>query len=173
MTLIAKAGLTAVVLLGAASRNASAQVSTRLIDRSDRVVLWSPHFDTPPIAFEPLNCPNQPPRYYGFESPRGRDSNVSVLMRVVNPAPKGMVYPIRGLVRLSHRLVDSTFSALPQSGELGGMTDSSGAIRLTARAGIYQLSVRALGFPLAEGIVQLRAGARASVLIQLLPAVLC
>src|SRR5688500_16815486 len=54
-------------------------------DRRDRIVLWSRHFDEIAQPNGPLNCPEQPGRVYGFESPRSQRTTGRLLVRVFGP----------------------------------------------------------------------------------------
>ena len=142
--------------------------------RTDRVVLYSPHFDLVPAPYGGLSCPAQPLRLYGFET-RASDTAATLLVRLFGPsnvrfgAPQ--VVPNEP-VQLSRQWLNDHFVDLPDSPVWSVRTDSSGGAVFRVPPGIYELDIRT-GAPLGRGIIQVRAGAQDSLHVYILPLALC
>lgn len=143
--------------------------------RSDRVVLYSPHFDLVPEPYGGLSCPPQPLRLYGFET-TSRDTATALLVHLLLPidprfARSPIVFPNEA-VRLSRRWVADRFVDLLDSRPWSSTTDSLGRARLRVPAGIYELLIRA-GMPIGRGIIRIRAGHQDSLQVYIRPPAVC
>jgi hypothetical protein len=142
--------------------------------RTERVVLYSPHFDLVPAPYGGLSCPAQPLRLYGFET-RPTDTAATLLVRLFGPSNirfgPPQVVPNEP-VQLSRRWLDDHFVDLPESEVWSVSTDSSGGAVLRVPPGIYEMHIRT-GAPLGRGIIQVRPGAQDSLHVYILPLALC
>ena len=133
--------------------------------RSDRVVVYSPHFDLEPEPYGGTNCPAQPLRLYGFESPVA-GATAKLLVRLFGPDNPMLGRPHAALpgvpVRLARRWVQDRFVALPESPPWRMLTDSLGSAVLRVPPGIFELEIR-VGAPIGPGIVRVRPGLSDSV----------
>lgn len=168
--------LLALLFLGCSFDTPTRDVDVREWSRAERVVLYSPHFDLLPEPYGGVfNCPSQPLRLYGFETP-SRHPAATLLVRVYGPSdPMAGKAPTRHHdvpVRLSRRWLDGRFTDLPESSPWMVETDSAGAAILRVPAGVYEMEVRG-GAPLGRGIIQVRIGAHDSLQVHLQPGAAC
>ena len=78
--------LLALLFLGCSFDTPTRDVDVREWSRAERVVLYSPHFDLLPEPYGGVfNCPSQPLRLYGFETP-SRHPAATLLVRVYGPS---------------------------------------------------------------------------------------
>jgi hypothetical protein len=143
--------------------------------RTDRVVLYSPHFDLIPAPYGGLDCPSQPLRLYGFETSR-TDAAAGARVRLFGASDprfgKPPVIVPNEPVRLSRRWVDDHFVQLPDSPPWAVRTDSLGGALLRVPPGIYELLI-VTGAPLGRGIIQVRLGRHDSVHVHTLSRAQC
>lgn len=143
--------------------------------RSDRVVIYSPHFDIEPEPYGGLSCPAQPLRLYGFESPVS-SATTTLLVRLFGPDNPLAGRPHAGVpgepIRLARQWVNDRFVPLPASPTWRVLTDSQGGAVLRAPPGIYELEI-VTGAPIGRGIVQIRGEHSDSVHAYILPRALC
>ena len=142
--------------------------------RQDRVVVYSPHFDAPALAWGVLSCPAGPLALYGFET-ETRDQPAELLVRVFgffgdrrggNPLHAAMLF-------LTHKLTSDSTIALPQRDPYIALTDSVGTARFNAAAGVYRVKFQQLGYLGGEGIIRIRESARDSLHAYLDQAAIC
>jgi hypothetical protein len=147
--------------------------SARQFDRRDRIVLWSRHFDEIPQPSGPLNCPAQPGRVYGFESPRSERAAGRLLVRVFGPDTTALGKDGQWVsIQLSHVLVDSTWVAVREP-QFVTRADTLGGASLDVPIGVYRLSVSAIAYSRAEAVIQIRGGANDSLRVFVSRAINC
>jgi hypothetical protein len=142
-----------------------AQVSPGVPTRDDRVVVHSPHFDTPPPRRGPLRCPPMALSLFGFEEPLSSESRSRLLVRVMRDLGDfpGDPFVEGALVHFTERLDGDEVASLPLREPWAALTDSDGQVYLEVPPGIYRVEIRRIGFEGGEGVVRLRAGARDSL----------
>lgn len=156
-----------VAALLAVTTVATAQTPPATFRREDRVVIYSPHFDVLPKPYGGLNCPPQPLRLFGFEGGLGSDSTALLAVRIFRHRSAGgdpELHPLSGaLVWLGASVVEDLVVPRPIKAPWAALSDSTGGVLLRVPSGIYQIIVRALGFPSDTGLVRLRPGSADSV----------
>jgi hypothetical protein len=161
-----RCGAAALLVMIGAAKPADAQVSVDRINRDNRVVLYSPHFDRPSTIVG-MGCPWRPVRFFGFEDTTRVAATPTLGVRVFRDdgvqgefTPSALNYAI---IRLTARLVGGAFVDLQNTKQSEAITDTTGFARVTAPTGVYRILILRIGYQQAEGIVQVRPGASDSV----------
>ena len=166
-------------LAAAAPPPATAQPTPFQFRRDSRLVIYSPHFDDVPKPWEGLDCPPQPTRLFGFEGLLAAAGPSHLFVRVFGHAAASghpELYPlVYASVRLEARLTDTSTTPLPLAAPWLATTDSVGAAELAVPAGIYQITVRRIGFgaPGDTAVVRLRPGSQDSLHVHMHPMAIC
>lgn len=177
-----------VVVLSTGFQSVAAQgiAQLRPVQRADRVVLSSPHFDVPVPQWGGLSCPAGPLHLYGFES-EVEDPSPSLQVRVFLYDPSGIreyvvadersdaspLRPAKAVVRLTHLVGPAGEEELAQGAPWGQLADDAGLAVLAVPPGIYRIRLDYLGTHNAEGIIQVREARSDSLWAFLIPGAIC
>jgi hypothetical protein len=163
-----------ILLIAATASGLHAQIPGH-VSREGRVVVYSPHFDTPAPAWGGLSCPARPLALYGFETDPGRANSGELLVRVFDYFKDGRGgTPLRAaMLFLTHKLTPDSTIVLPQQNPHTALTDSTGAARFSTAAGVYRIKFLQLGYLGGEGIIRIRENTRDSLHAYLDQAAIC
>jgi hypothetical protein len=180
------------VMFGAlpgAAQGPNASLSDRL-SRENRVVVFSPHFDSPLPIGGGLSCPSGPIHLYGFESD-SVESDPTFRVRVFTYEPtlvREYVFPADGsgqralmpsetTVRLTRRIGGGTEVELPSDTTWVRMADTNGLAVFTVPAGVYGIRFDypsvGIGVGGNEGVVRVREARGDSLRAYLIPGAIC
>lgn len=159
---------------------------TEELDRSRRVVLYSPHFDAPFPRWGGLSCPAGPLHLYGFEV---EEEDASPALRIrsfifdptrtrdyVYPAERERneaLTPVRAQVHLTERIDSSGHEGLPLETPWAAVAEETGLTTLAVPPGVYRVRLEYLGVEESEGIIRVREARSDSVHAYLMPGAIC
>lgn len=173
MMQVVRPGLLTTVALACAlvlpSGGATAQAGPP--DRSDRVVIHSPHFNEVARPWGNLSCPGPPAQFFGFES-TARTERTSLKVRALRNRTVPMAFHGEaGLQDVVLALTPYTGAGTPSpnasQAPYGFLTDSVGAAEFVAPAGLYWLEAMSGGFKRGVAVIRLREGASDSLHVHL------
>lgn len=135
-----------------------------VLDRSERIVLYSPHFDEAPPLKRPFRCPAAAVHLIGFESPSMLEDRIAGLAIQVLEHPHGhdnVAYrELRGtLIRLLSRSEGADWTPLPLEEPWVALTDSAGHARFSVPPGVYRVRFQLIGFREGTGVINVRSAA--------------
>lgn len=156
------------------------------VDRENRVVLHSPHYDVPLPHWGGLSCPAGPLHLYGFE---GVEVDSAPLLRVrvfifdptrtrdyvvVGDGSEGdALVPVRAMVQLTRRIEVDGEVSLPSEPPWVELADETGLAVLAVPAGVYRIRFGHLGVGNDEGIIRVREARGDSIRAYLIPGAIC
>jgi hypothetical protein len=147
------------------------------LEREDRIVVFSPHFDRPPLEAIGLNCGAAPLHLVGFEGSANEDPTSGLMVRTVfHPISNTDVFPqvLPGVMLRLVRGVDSAAAdSLPFRQPYVVITDSAGLGTLAVPRGTYHIRFQTIGFGTEEGIVRIRGSANDSLRAYMAPRPIC
>ena len=161
-----------IVALAVTASGLPAQIPSQ--QREARVVVYSPHVDAWAPAWGVLSCPAGPLALHGFET-ETRDLPAELLVRVFGfSADRRGGNPLHtAMLALTHKLTSDSTIALPQRNPYIALTDSVGAARFRAAAGVYRIKFLQIGYRGGEGVIRIRESARDSLHAYLDQAAIC
>jgi hypothetical protein len=159
---------------------------TERLDREDRIVMYSPHFDEPVPHWGGLSCEAGPLHLYGFEG-EGIDAESRLRVRAFLYDPtltREYVFPAEGsskralepaemMVRLTRRLDGDLEEDLPLDTTWVQMADETGLAVFTVPEGVYGIRFEHLGVRRDEGVVRVRGVRADSLHAYLIPGAIC
>ena len=160
--------------------------SSEDLDRTRRVVLYSPHFDVPLPRWGGLSCPAGPPHLYGFEVEE-EDESPALRIRsfIFDPTrTRDYVYPTEGeriealmslpaQARLTQRIDAGGNEELGLEPPWGVVADETGLATFAVPPGVYRVRLEYPGVAESEGIIRVREARSDSVHAYLMPGAIC
>lgn len=151
-----------------------------------KVVLYSPHYDTPIPEHGGLNCPGGPMHLFGFlgEATGSAEAELRVRTLVylpwnrrgVPPPAEGRDpkdgAPLRATVMLTSRIEQGREEPLPSTPPWMAVADEAGLTTLRVPAGVYRIHFEDRGI-WQDGIVRVRPASSDSVQAFFLPVAMC
>ena len=183
-------GLALLFVIAPGQRAALAQEEIPLplpeLDRGERVVLYSPHFDMRLPKSGGLTCPPGPLHLYGFETAETRERAIlrvrtfvfdpGRLDQYVYPADEPRVEvltPVEATVRLTHRIEEGEEVELPRRPPWIEVADSTGLAMLAVRPGVYRIRLDWGWTEVNDGVVRVRNLRRDSIHAYVMPGAIC
>ena len=159
---------------------------TRHVDRRDRVVVYSPHFDEPLPHWGGLSCPSGPMHLYGFEGStvetassfrvRAFFYDPTLIREHVSPVDrsgKRALEPAEVTVRLTRRIEAGAEEPLPLDTVWAQVADTTGLAVFTVPEGLYGIRFDYPGVGRDEGVVRIRPARADSLHAYLIPGAIC
>lgn len=146
-------------------------------ERDGRLVVRSPHYDSPPPVWGSFSCPAHVVHLYGFERKRSGETPSRVVVQArTHPhsqAVEGDKAIEEAFLRLTHMWEAGAWQELSVEAPFVAITDESGAAEFAVKPGVYQIHVGKVGFLMGAGVIRVRPGVSDSLLVYLDQVVVC
>jgi hypothetical protein len=170
-----------VIASGCAAQSSSTAGSAALRAQDDRIVRISPHFDEPVLPWSGLSCPAAPAHFFGTASSSEKPDTATLAVQVepyrgrhsgIDAPPRGPLAGAMIFVNPHTASMDLT-KTFPENSSHRALADSIGLAEFRLEPGLYWVQAAQIGHRHGGALLQLPAGTRTLVRVELDIQVLC